>query len=187
MLFSFFRLYRRWAFAGLLLALTPTLLPPPLAAAEAVPPARAAGPVEIMAETGRYSLLDADKGAEAGWEFRFAPRRLRWLPRRIPDLSPMAGAMATARGSLYVYAGFGLDLTLGEGFFLRPSWAAGLFKQGEDLRLGGPIEFRSALELSRRLTDRSRLGLTFYHLSNAGFFSRNPGSESLVLTFVTRP
>jgi len=168
--------YRLAALAGLLLITTPFTRP--LAAAQ---------PTEVAAEVGRYSILDADKGAEAGWELRFAPRRFRLQPRWLPDVTPMGGAMATARGSLYAYAGFGLDLTLGHGWFLRPSWAAGLFHQQRDLHLGGPVEFRSALELSHRLKAGARLGLVFYHLSNGGLYRRNPGTESLVVTFVARP
>ena len=168
--------FRLSALAGLLL--TTALSSRPLAAAQ---------PVEIAAEMGRYLILDSDKGVEAGWELRFAPRRLRLQPRWVPDLVPMAGAMATVHGTLYGYAGFGFDLPFGNGWLLRPSWGGGLFYQRRDHDLGGPIEFRSALELSHRLKAGSRIGLTFYHLSNAGLFENNPGSESLVLTFVARP
>jgi hypothetical protein len=49
------------------------------------------------------------------------------------------------------------------------------------------IEFRSGIELSRRLGERSRLGVSFFHLSNAALYNFNPGSESLVLTYTTRP
>ena len=46
--------------------------------------------------------------------------------------------------------------------------------------LGGHFHFRSGLEASYRLGRRQRLGLLFYHLSNAGLRELNPGEESLV-------
>jgi hypothetical protein len=95
--------------------------------------------------------------------------------------------MATAQGSLYVYGGFRFDLPLGERWLVSPQWAAGLYYYAGGRDLGGALEFRSGIELSRRLGERSRLGLTLYHLSNAGLYSRNPGTESLLLTYRTRP
>ena len=109
------------------------------------------------------------------------------LPRAVPELSPTVGAMATAQGSLYVYGGLRFDLRLGEGWQVSPQWAAGIYYHSGTNDLGGALEFRSGIELSRRLGERSRLGLTLYHLSNAGLYSRNPGTESLLLTYRTRP
>jgi hypothetical protein len=149
-------------------------------------PAYAGPPVAIGATAGRFSALRGDPGYEAGWELRFAPRRFRWLPRAVPDLSPTAGAMATGQGSLYAYGGFRFDLPLGKAWTVSPQWAAGLYYWNGGRDLGGALEFRSSIELSRRITARSRFGLTLYHLSNAGLYSRNPGSESLVLTYSAR-
>lgn len=156
-------------------------------------PARAAGPVEVHASAGRFNVLNRDPLPEAGWEVSFAPRRFHWLPRRLrwlPDLSPAVGAMATSDGALYAYAGFRIPMPLGDAGIWRftPQWAAGLYYPPPGGRkLGGPVEFRSGLELSRRVRAGARVGLLFYHVSNAGFYERNPGSESLVLTYTARP
>ncbi len=151
-------------------------------------PARSEQPIAITASAGEFGILRSDVSTyEAGWELRFAPRRFRWLPRRVPALSPTAGAMATAQGTLYVYGGFRFDLSLGQRWSLSPQWATGLYYRDAGRNLGGALEFRSGIELSRRIGERSRLGLTLYHLSNAGFYTLNPGTESLVLTYTTRP
>lgn len=150
-------------------------------------PANAEQPVAIGASAGRFSALRGIPGYEVGWELRFAPRRFRWLPRAVPELSPTAGAMATAQGSLYVYGGFRWDLPLGDAWRLTPQWATGLYYWDGGRDLGGALEFRSGIELSRRISAQSRLGLALYHLSNAGLYSRNPGTESLVLTYSTHP
>ena len=153
----------------------------------AAPAARAGQPAAVAASAGGFSILRGTATFEAGCEAQFAPRRLRWLPSFVPGLSPTAGAMATAKGTLYVYGGFRFDLPLGEGWEASPQFATGFYHHGDDERdLGGALEFRSGIELSRRLGARSRLGLTFYHLSNAGLYTHNPGSESLVLTYSTR-
>lgn len=151
-------------------------------------PARSEQPIAITASAGEFGVVRRGMTTyEAGWELRFAPRRFRWLPRRVPALSPTAGAMATAQGTLYVYGGFRFDLPLGQQWSVSPQWATGLYYQDAGRNLGGPLEFRTGIELSRRIGERSRLGLTLYHLSNAGFYSVNPGTESLVLTYTARP
>lgn len=150
--------------------------------------ARAEQPLAITASAGQSNTLrDGASYYEAGWEVNFAPRRFRWLPRFVPAVSPTAGAMATSQGTLYVYGGFRLDLPIGEPWRVSPQWAAGLYYRDTGRNLGGPLEFRSGIELSRRIGARSRVGLLLYHLSNAGFHELNPGTESLVLTYSTRP
>lgn len=180
---------RRTKRAGALLS----LLLPFAAAGLAGSPARAAEPVEVHASAGRFNVLNRDPLPEAGWEVSFGPRRFHWLTRRLrwlPDLSPTVGAMATSDGALYAYAGFRIGMPLGETGTWRfnPQWAAGLYDPPPGGRsLGGPVEFRSGIELSRQVRNGARIGLLFYHLSNAGFYERNPGSESLVLTYTARP
>jgi len=150
-------------------------------------PARAEGPVAVTASAGPFSVLDYGEIYEAGWEVRFAPRRFRWAPRFLPELSPAIGAMATSQGALYVYGGFRLDLPVGESWRVSPQWATGLYYRDGGRDLGGPLELRSGIELSRRLGARSRIGVMLYHLSNGGIYGYNPGSESLVLTYSARP
>jgi lipid A 3-O-deacylase len=150
-------------------------------------PSRAEQPVAITASAGQYSALRGAVTYEVGWELRFAPRRYRWLPRALPALSPTAGAMATAQGTLYVYGGFRFDVPLSKEWSVSPQWATGLFYRDGGRDLGGALEFRSGIELSRRIGERSRLGITLYHLSNADLYTRNPGVESVVLTYTARP
>jgi lipid A 3-O-deacylase len=152
--------------------------------------ASAGQPFAVTGSAGVYSVLRGTAGFEAGCEAQLAPRRFRGLPRFVPGLSPAVGAMATARGTLYVYGGFRIDVPLGDAWQASPQFAAGLYRhgnQGDERDLGGALELRSGIELSRRIGARSRLGLTFFHLSNAGLYEHNPGSESLVLSYSIRP
>ena len=137
----------------------------------------------VAASSGVFDPFVDETTLEIGSEFRFAPRRFSFLPAFVPDLVPTAGLMVRARGSLYVYGGFRADVPLDERWTFSPGWAAGLFHRSPDFDLGGPLEFRTSLELAYRLSSGSRVGLCLYHLSNGGLFTRNPGSESLVVTY----
>jgi hypothetical protein len=140
----------------------------------------------VVASSGVFDPFVDGSSYEIGSELRFAPRRFHFLPRFVPELIPMAGLIAGAQGDLYGYAGVQADLAAGERWMLSPGWAVGLYNRSPDFDLGGPLEFRTSLELSYRLASGSRVGVCLYHLSNGGLFARNPGSESLVLTYAAR-
>ncbi len=151
-------------------------------------PAHGSEPALVTANTGQFNVFNGKNARwETSWEVSFTPRRYRWLPRFVPDLRPTAGGLATSDGSLYAYAGFRFDLPLGEKWTMTPQWATGLYWANDGRNLGGALEFRTGIELTRRLGGRSRVGLLIYHLSNAGLYEFNPGTESLVLTYSTRP
>jgi hypothetical protein len=138
---------------------------------------------DLAVSAGTFNILDGGGAGEAGLELRGAPLQLHFLPRFLPDPVPVAGVMATSQSLAYGYAGLRFDFPLDDRWVLTPGFAAGLFRQGDGPNLGGLVEFRSSLELARRLGAGSRLGIGFFHLSNAGIYKGNPGSESLVLTF----
>jgi Lipid A 3-O-deacylase (PagL) len=164
-----------WGFAIALL-----LLP---AAASAESPYRLGPLQEVVASSGVFEILKDADTYEIGAEFRFAPRRFPWLPRFVPALIPTAGTMASSRGILYAYGGFRIELPLAERWEIGAGSAAGLYEPAHGKNLNGPLEFRSHVELSFRLSSGSRVGLCLYHLSNAGLHTGNPGSESLVFSY----
>jgi len=153
----------------------------PLAAAPS--PWHLGPPEAVVASSGVFDPFVDSISYEIGAELQFAPRRFRFLPGFLPEVIPAAGVMSGAQGSLYVYGGFRFELPLDERWTFSPGWAAGLYHRSPVFDLGGPLEFRTSVELAYRLSGGSRVGLCLYHLSNAGFFTRNPGSESLVLTY----
>jgi len=157
--------------------------------AQAVPlaafpyPRHLGAPQSVAANSGVFDPFVPGGSYEIGTELRFAPRRFRLLPERLPAAVPTAGIIADAQGSLYVYGGLRLDFLLGARWILSSGWAAGLYDRSPQFDLGGPFEFRTNVELAYRLPNGSRVGLCLYHLSNAGLYVRNPGSESLVLSY----
>jgi len=96
---------------------------------------------------------------------------------------PLIGITATLKGAVYTYGGIGLDLVLCKRIVVSPNFAAGYYYNGGGRNLGYPIEFRSGMELAWRFRNLSRLGMHFYHISNASLGKRNPGVESLVLYY----
>jgi len=124
---------------------------------------------------GYYDLNDDWDAGEVHAEF-ISGEKL-WI------FNPFIGVMGTTDAAIYGYAGIRLDLFLGRRWVLTPSFAPGLYSDGDGKDLGHVIEFRSALEIAYRFDDRSRLGLSVYHLSNAGLDDNNPGTEVATLHY----
>jgi lipid A 3-O-deacylase len=125
---------------------------------------------------GAYNVLQDKKEAEFRLEYRSALTLLHFI-------EPIAGVLATDRGSLYGYGGLRIDLMLGSHVVLTPSAAVGLWRTGSGKELGSTVEFKTGAELAWRFADASRLGISFDHISNAGLTKHNPGVESLLLVY----
>jgi lipid A 3-O-deacylase len=126
---------------------------------------------------GYYDLFDEDNTGEIRVEYIFSEENKLWF------FTPFIGFTATGEGGTYGYAGVGIDIFFGRRFVMTPNFAAGIYGNGDGKDLGYPVEFRSGVNFAYRFDDRSRLGLAFHHISNAGLDDRNPGVESLVLTY----
>lgn len=128
---------------------------------------------------GAFDIGQTETQWELGLEHRFASFELfSWLP-----LTPAVGVSVTDRESFYVYTGFRYDWHIGEKWVATPHFAAGFYEQGDGKDLGGEIEFRSGLEITRKLKNGGRIGVTFYHLSHANIYDDNPGAESLLFVW----
>jgi lipid A 3-O-deacylase len=111
-------------------------------------------------------------------EYRFGD--VLWI------FAPFVGAMGTGKGAEYTYVGFGFDVHIPYNFILTPSFAGGYFEGGHGIDLGYWWEFRSGAELAYRFANDRRLGVGFYHISNAGLGNKDPGLE-LVNVVLTAP
>ena len=97
-------------------------------------------------------------------------------------IHPWLLAGIARQGCWYVAAGVLMNINLSQNWLLTPSFGGGYYDSNQlDLGLHG--EFRSALEISRRLKNGHRLGLSLAHLSNGSFGDINPGTETLSLTY----
>ncbi len=146
----------------------------PATAAEADPRAGFA----VLA--GYFDIDESDlEVLELGVEYRFRPFQL------FPgvDLKPVVGVTGNEDEAFWLYGGLRFDFAFTEHWVISPSIAATLYEEGDSKDLGGSFHFRSSLELSYRFATGQRLGVAFYHLSNAGFENPNPGANSLVMVW----
>lgn len=138
--------------------------------------AAADDPDFLSVAIGAFDLVqDHDKATEFRVEYR-SDQKI-WL------VKPFVGLMGTTDSAIYGYGGFLLDVYFGKRWVLTPSLAAGYYDEGDGLDLGHEVEFRSSIELSYRFDNRSRLGISFYHLSNASISDDNPGTEVLSIVY----
>jgi len=143
--------------------------------AAAPEPAQSEEPALLTLGIGYYDINDNEDAAEFRLEWRGKP--LWW------KLRPLAGIMGTSDAAVYGYGGIAFDFYLGRRFLIAPSFAAGLYSNGDGKDLGSAIEFRSGLELGWRFDSGARLSAIFYHLSNASIDDINPGTEVLSIGY----
>ena len=144
----------------------------------AAPAARAEDdPAFISLYAGGYDIIGKNSHTTGlvGGEYRFATKL--WI------FKPFLGALGTGNGSAYGYGGFLVDIYLSPRWVLTPNGAFGYFHQGGGTEMGSRAEFRTGAEVAYRFDDRSRLGLQFHHISNAGIGKHNPGEEDAAIVF----
>lgn len=144
---------------------------------------------EVILSAGGFGIDDGDSQSivEAGVAVRLTRTEI-WRSKHGIALVPAFGLMATEENAVYGWGGGALQIPVGRRWGLVPQFGAGLYHRGDAKNLGGSLEFRSGLGVVYRATDGVRVGLEFYHLSNAGLYDLNPGVNSLVLTLgVGRP
>lgn len=160
----------RYKRRGLRLRATAALLA--LAASSALSPALSAESLSWAVYGGRWGLEKEGTASELGVEFQ--------RPLRYDGFDLIGGLAATDDEAFWAYLGASWSWQGESNWRLRPAFAVSLFDEGDGKDLGGPVEFRSSIEATYQLPSKLRLGLMLYHLSNAGFYDLNPGSNSLV-------
>lgn len=126
---------------------------------------------------GVFNVTDSGgtTSGQFGMEYRF--EAIEW------GIRPMVGANVDWDGGAYGYAGLNWDIEVFDQFYLIPNFAVGLYHDGGSKDLGGPIEFRSGLELAYQFDNAHRLGVVYNHVSNASIYDKNPGAEAALVTY----
>ncbi len=97
-------------------------------------------------------------------------------------LQPVFGLSLASNGSGWVGAGSALTWRPGPmGAFVRVSSMAGLYRRGGGTDLGGPIQFRTAVDLGIQRPSGLEFGLGADHRSNAHIYRHNPGLNTAYL------
>lgn len=128
----------------------------------------------LTLSAGSFDVFD-ENTSNFGLEYRGEPF---WH-----GLLPIVGFQGNTDGGLYGYAGLNYDWQFAPQWYLTPTAAIGAYEDGSSKDLGGTLEFRTGLELSHRFENRHRLGVAFHHLSNAGIYNHNPGTEQVMVTY----
>ena len=137
---------------------------------------RSGWPGYLKFSGGYYDLLQDDNTAVTASVEYHAGRQFWWF-------DPFAGLLVTTEGAAYAYAGIALDVVIADRVAITPSAAVGLYHDGGGKDLGHVVEFRTGAEAAYIFNNDHRLGVSFYHLSNAGLGTRNPGTEILQINY----
>ena len=90
------------------------------------------------------------------------------------------GASITEDGGFWIGLGNTTTYTTpNERWYAQFHAMPGLYSKGGDVGLGGPIQFRSGIEVGYTNRSGIRMGLSVDHRSNAGIYSSNPGLETV--------
>ena len=108
---------------------------------------------------------------------------LRQNPFSRWKLIPSYGYSWSPNGAKYLYSDVKYHINIKPSLYLLISTGIGLYDNHGDLKLGHTIEFRSGLELIYVMKNKHSIGLSTYHFSNSRLGSRNPGTESLSLSY----
>lgn len=137
-------------------------------------------PPSIALGAGAFNITPSNRrfsrtSAQLQGEYRLGD--MLWI------VAPFVGLMGTSAGGFYSYTGFGFDVNFGHSWVVTPTFAGGYYYRGDGTNLGSWWEFRTGAEFDYRFDNRSRLGIAFYHLSNAGLAKSNQGEQALLLVY----
>jgi len=100
-------------------------------------------------------------------------------------LSPVTGAMITADNAAYMYTGIQAEYQLGK-IQINPSFTPGLYHEGDGKDLGHMLEFKSEIQASINLSESSKIGMSYNHISNASLGDKNPGANSYMFNYLQK-
>jgi lipid A 3-O-deacylase len=100
----------------------------------------------------------------------------------LGNVSPVTGGFITANSAVYIYTGIEWSIEMGP-FEFTPSFAPGLYHEGDGKDLGHILEFKTEVQLSYGLSENTKLGMSYNHLSNASIGDKNPGANSYMFNF----
>ena len=101
----------------------------------------------------------------------------------LGNVSPITGGFLTENSAAYVYTGVEWNVDIGELMF-TPSFAPGLYHEGDGKDLGHVLEFKSEVQLSYSASNSTNFGVSYNHVSNASLGDKNPGANSYMLNFI---
>ena len=103
----------------------------------------------------------------------------------LGNISPITGVFITENSAAYIYSGIEWNIDMGS-FEFTPSFAPGLYHEGDGKDLGHVLEFKTEVQLSYTLSDKTSFGMSYNHVSNASLGKKNPGANSYEFNLLKR-
>tara|TARA_B100000795_G_scaffold241498_1_gene204267 strand:+ start:200 stop:712 length:513 start_codon:yes stop_codon:yes gene_type:complete len=103
----------------------------------------------------------------------------------LGNVSPITGGFITANSAAYIYSGIEWNMNMGS-FEFTPSFAPGLYHEGDGKDLGHILEFKTEVQLSYGLSESTSFGMSYNHVSNASLGDKNPGANSYEFNFLKK-
>ena len=101
----------------------------------------------------------------------------------LGNVSPITGGFVTENSAAYIYTGIEWNVDMG-GMIFTPSFAPGLYHEGDGKDLGHVLEFKSEVQLSYIFSNKTSFGVSYNHVSNASLGDKNPGANSYMFNFL---
>ena len=102
----------------------------------------------------------------------------------LGEISPITGGFITENSAAYIYTGIEWNYAIGDKFNFTPSFAPGIYHEGNGKDLGHALEFKTEIELSYSVSESTNLGMSYNHISNASLGKKNPGANSYMFNLL---
>jgi|TARA_B110000438_G_scaffold165377_1_gene158243 hypothetical protein len=103
----------------------------------------------------------------------------------LGTVSPITGGFITENSAAYIYSGIEWNVDMGA-FKFTPSFAPGLYHEGNGKDLGHALEFKTEVQLSYGVSEDTSFGMSYNHVSNASLGDKNPGANSYSFNFLKK-
>ncbi len=103
----------------------------------------------------------------------------------LGNVSPITGGFVTENSAAYIYTGIEWNVDMG-GMIFTPSFAPGLYHEGDGKDLGHVLEFKSEVQLSYIFSNKTSFGVSYNHVSNASLGDKNPGANSYMFNLLKK-
>tara|TARA_B110000967_G_scaffold14684_1_gene14039 strand:+ start:1092 stop:1610 length:519 start_codon:yes stop_codon:yes gene_type:complete len=102
----------------------------------------------------------------------------------LGNVSPITGGFVTGNSAAYIYTGVEWNYAISDKLKFTPSFAPGIYHQGDGKDLGHPLEFKTEVQASYSLSEGTSLGMSYNHISNASIGDKNPGANSYMFNLL---
>ena len=132
---------------------------------------------------GNFDFSD-DKQAALLYGFQHQNNTL-YKDTFLGNISPITGGFITENSAAYIYSGIEWNIDIGP-FEFTPSFAPGLYHEGDGKDLGHILEFKTEVQLSYGVSEKTSFGISYNHISNASLGDKNPGANSYMFNYLQK-